>query len=172
MTTARHNFLLVKMASEPNSLLYQDSQLPIQLTTMLEIMKKDSAFPVSVRIAALEKWTDLQLSQTSTTPQDHSKNNQAGTSDGKIKMRVQVMQDGADNLQLVIHVKPTITVKGLKRTIHCLACQGPPHNQSFVYAGKELEDGSTLKDHNIWGGVIYVLHVRHEGTLFVLESSM
>jgi len=168
-TSARHNFLLQQITSEPYSLLHLDSQPTVQLTTMFNIMKGENEMAHSSRCAAQAICNDLQLSATGHTSQGPSRNKQAGTSDGTIVIRVQVVQNGAQE-RLVLHMKQTTTVEKLKMMLHRLAGQGPPHNQRLLYAGKELENGCTLKDHNIRGGIIYMIHLGNDSTILVLIS--
>jgi len=136
----------------------------------MEITKAESGIPLSSRSAALAKWIEQQLPKTGcTTSRGPFTNEKVVTCDGKIEICVQVMQNGTIE-RLVLYVQPTITVEELKKALHRLDGQGPPDNQRLIYSGKELEDVSTLKDHNIKGGVIYIVKHGDDDLLVLMKK--
>ena len=100
------------------------------------------------------------------TLQDPSTNEHSDTSDRKIEICLQGAQNDYRE-RIVLYVEPTITVAELKLGLQEWVGTGPSQ-QHLIYAGKQLKDETTLINHNIQGGVIYIVHLGHEGTLAVL----
>ncbi|XP_039256160.1 polyubiquitin-like [Styela clava] len=65
---------------------------------------------------------------------------------------------------ITLEVDGTDTIESLKQQI--LEKEGTPvHQQRFIYAGKQLEDGRTLDDYGIQNGAILHLILRLSGTI-------
>lgn len=148
-----------------------DSQPPIKYSTWLEINNANCGIPISARYAAFAKWKKLQLSGTGFISQDPSTNEHVNTADGNIEIRVHFQQNRTTE-RYVLYVQTSITIEELKRTLYSIVGQDPPHCPRLMYAGKQLEDGSTLREHNIQGGEIYMGNIGRETTTMLLLVSV